>query len=137
MRLEIHSEAEKKMQKTHRVLQEQLVTIRAGRANPGLLDKISIDYYGVPTPLNQIAGISAPEPRLLMVQPYDSSTLKDIEKAILKSDLGINPNNDGKGNKTGDFTAYRGKARGTGQACKEVWRGSKDCHKKREKKCQR
>ena len=96
MRLEIHSEAEKKMQKTLKVLQEQLVTIRAGRANPGLLDRITIDYYGVPTPLNQIAGISAPEPRLLMIQPYDSSTLKEIEKAILKSDLGINPNNDGK-----------------------------------------
>ena len=96
MRLEIHSEAEKKMQKTLKVLQEQLVTIRAGRANPALLDKITIDYYGVPTPLNQIAGISAPEPRLLMIQPYDNSILKDIEKAILKSDLGINPNNDGK-----------------------------------------
>ena len=96
MRLEIHSEAEEKMKKTVKVLQEQLATVRAGRANPGLLDKITIDYYGVPTPINQIAGISAPEPRLLMIQPYDSSILKDIEKAIMKSDLGINPNNDGK-----------------------------------------
>ena len=96
MRLEIHVETEEKMKKTVKVLQEQLVAVRAGRANPGLLDKITIDYYGVPTPLNQIAGISAPEPRLLMVQPYDSSTLQSIEKAIMKSDLGINPSNDGR-----------------------------------------
>lgn len=96
MHLEIYDRAEKKMKKTLKVLKEELTTIRAGRANPGLLDKITIEYYGTQTPLNQIAGISAPEPRLLVVQPYDNNALPDIEKAILKSDLGLNPNNDGR-----------------------------------------
>jgi len=137
MRLEIHSEAEKKMQKTHKVLQEQLVTIRAGRANPGLLDKISIDYYGVPTPLNQIAGISAPEPRLLMIQPYDSSTLKEIEKAILKSDLGINPNNDGKVIRLVIPQLTEERRVELVKLVKKYGEEAKDCHKKREKKCQR
>ena len=87
---------EDKMKKTIRVLREALATYRAGRANPAVLDKINIDYYGVPTPINQVAGISLPEARIIMIQPWDVSLLKQIEKAIQKSDLGLNPNNDGK-----------------------------------------
>lgn len=96
MYLNVHKEIESKMKKTVSVLQEELMSIRAGRANPSLLDKITVDYYGVMTPLNQIAGVSAPEPRLLVVQPWDANTIPQIEKAILKSDLGLNPSNDGK-----------------------------------------
>lgn len=96
MRFQIYGLTEDKMKRTIKALQDELITVRAGRANPGLLDKITIDYYGTPTPLNQIAGISAPEPRLLMIQPYDNSTLQSIEREILKSDLGLNPNNDGR-----------------------------------------
>jgi ribosome recycling factor len=95
MRIQIHKELEEKMQKTIRVFKEDLNTIRAGRANPALLDKIVVEYYGSPTPLKQIAGVSAPEPRLLIVQPYDKTAIQSIEKAILQSDLGINPSNDG------------------------------------------
>lgn len=96
MYLNVHKEIEDKMKKTVNVYQEELLSIRAGRANPSLLDKITVDYYGVMTPLNQIAGVSAPEPRLLVIQPWDSNTIPQIEKAILKSDLGLNPSNDGK-----------------------------------------
>ena len=71
-------------------------TIRAGRANPHILDKIAVDYYGVPTPIQQMAAVSVPEPRILMIQPWDATTLKTIEKAILTSDIGINPQNDGR-----------------------------------------
>ena len=73
----------------------ELASIRAGRANASLLDRISVDYYGAPTPVNQLAGISVPEARLLVIQPYDKTSLGDIEKAILKSDLGLNPTSDG------------------------------------------
>ena len=85
-----------RMQKTISVFQENLSEIRAGRANPAILNKIKVDYYGVPTPINQMAGISVPEARMIVIQPWDMSVLKDIEKAILASDIGINPNNDGK-----------------------------------------
>ncbi|TQR20951.1 ribosome recycling factor [Psychrobacillus vulpis] len=84
-----------KMAKTIQVYSRELASIRAGRANASLLDKISVDYYGAPTPLNQMAGISTPEARLITIQPYDKSILGDIEKAIMKSDLGITPTNDG------------------------------------------
>ena len=87
---------EEKMNKTISVLQENLSEVRAGRANPAILNKIMIDYYGVPTPINQVAGISVPEARLIVIQPWDASILKEIEKEILKSEIGINPNNDGK-----------------------------------------
>ena len=70
--------------------------MRAGRANPNILNKVMVEYYGVPTPINQVAGISVPEPRLIVIQPWDMSVLKEIEKAIQKADIGINPNNDGK-----------------------------------------
>ena len=83
------------MEKTSEALRREFATLRAGRATPALLDKIQVDYYGTMTPLNQMANISAPESRLLVVQPWDKSTIKGIEKAILASDLGLNPNNDG------------------------------------------
>ena len=85
-----------RMQKTVSVFQENLSEVRAGRANPAILNKIKVDYYGVPTPINQVAGISVPEARMIVIQPWDMSVLKDIEKAILASDIGLNPNNDGK-----------------------------------------
>ena len=87
---------EEKMNKTISVLQENFSEVRAGRANPAILNKITVDYYGVPTPINQVAGISVPEARMILIQPWDMNLLKEIEKEILKSDIGINPNNDGK-----------------------------------------
>ena len=77
-------------------LSENLSEVRAGRANPAILNKITVSYYGVPTPINQVAGMSVPEARMILIQPWDTSLLKEIEKEILKSDIGINPNNDGK-----------------------------------------
>ena len=87
---------EEKMNKTVNALAESLAEVRAGRANPAILNKVKIDYYGTPTPINQVAGISVPEARLIVIQPWDASILKEIEKEILKSEIGINPNNDGK-----------------------------------------
>ena len=91
-----YSKFEEKMIKSISVFEENLSEIRAGRANPAILNKITIDYYGTPTPINQVAGISVPEARMIVIQPWDASILKEIEKEILKSDIGINPNNDGK-----------------------------------------
>lgn len=88
--------SEETMRKSISFLKEELATIRAGKANPKLVDKIQVSYYGTMTPLNQIANISVPEPRTILIQPWDASALKDIEKAIMISDLGINPTNDGK-----------------------------------------
>ena len=90
------SKSEAKMQKSIDVLQEILGGIRAGRANAGILNKITVDYYGSQTPLSQVASIASPDPRSLTIQPWDNSLLKKIEKAILASDLGLNPQNDGK-----------------------------------------
>ena len=87
---------EGRMNKTISVYEEKLSEVRAGRANPAILNKVKIVYYGTPTPINQVAGVSVPEARLIVIQPWDVSVLKDIEKAILASDIGINPNNDGK-----------------------------------------
>jgi len=87
--------AEERMQKTLDNLKEEFVTIRAGRANPGVLNKLTVDYYGVPTPIQQMANISVPEARILLIQPWDRSTIKSIERAIHASDIGINPSNDG------------------------------------------
>ncbi len=86
---------EEKMEKTVNVLRGDFNTIRAGRANPHVLDKIKVDYYGVPTPIQQVGNISVPEPRMILIQPWDKSLIKAIEKAILTSELGINPGNDG------------------------------------------
>ncbi len=91
-----YSVMKEKMEKTINVFSEKLSEVRAGRANPAILNKVKIDYYGTPTPINQVAGISVPEARLIVIQPWDISILKEIEKAILASDIGINPNNDGK-----------------------------------------
>ena len=91
-----YSSIEEKMQKTITVLEGNLSEIRAGRANPAILNKINVDYYGTATPINQVAGISVPEARLIVIQPWDMSVLKEIERAILASDIGITPNNDGK-----------------------------------------
>ena len=91
----IYSDAEERMGKVITALKKEFSVLRAGRATPALLDRIEVEYYGTATPLNQLAGVTAPEPRLLVVQPWDKQALGDIEKAILKSDLGLTPNNDG------------------------------------------
>lgn len=88
--------AENKMEKAIAVLQADLAAIRAGRANPAILDKVSVEYYGVPTPVQQVGTVAVPEPRTITIQPWDASILGEIEKAILKSDIGITPSNDGK-----------------------------------------
>lgn len=93
---ELLKNTEEKMNKTVAVLERDYKSIRAGRANASVLDRITVDYYGAPTPIQQMAAVSVPEPRVLMISPWDASTLRDIEKAILVSDIGINPQNDGK-----------------------------------------
>lgn len=87
---------EGRMQKAVDNLKEEYVTIRAGRANPHILDRLRVDYYGTPTPIQQVANVSVPEARMIQIQPWEASLIKDIEKAILVSDLGLTPNNDGK-----------------------------------------
>ena len=87
---------EEKMEKSLAALEADYATIRAGRANPHILDKIKVDYYGTPSPLQQVANISVPEARIIQIQPWDASLIKEIEKAIIVSDLGLTPNNDGK-----------------------------------------
>ena len=91
-----YTNIKEKMEKSISVFSEKLSEVRAGRANPAILNKVKIDYYGTPTPINQVADVSVPEARLIVIQPWDASVLKEIEKAILASDIGINPNNDGK-----------------------------------------
>ena len=91
-----YNSIKEKMDKTISVYEENLSEIRAGRANPNILNKITVNYYGVATPINQIAGISVPEARMIVIQPWDVSILKEIEKAINMAEIGINPNNDGK-----------------------------------------
>lgn len=93
---EVIATAKEKMGKTCAVLQKELATLRAGRANPQILDKITVDYYGTPTPLNQLGNISSPEPRMLVISLWEPKMIPQVEKAILTSDIGINPSNDGK-----------------------------------------
>ena len=93
---DILNDAEHRMKAALQVLHDDLAAIRTGRASPALVERLQVEYYGTPTPLQQLASISVPEPRSLMIKPFDSSTIKTIEKAILSSDLGLNPNNDGK-----------------------------------------
>lgn len=93
---ELYKQTEEKMQKAIASLETEFASIRAGRATSAVLDRILVDFYGVPTPIPQMASVSAPEARILQIQPYDMSTIKDIEKAIQASDLGINPANDGR-----------------------------------------
>ena len=92
---EVMSDTDARMKRSLGALERELNSIRTGRATPALVENLTVDYYGVPTPLNQIAGISVPEARVLMVQPWDKQSLKDVEKGILRSDLGLVPNNDG------------------------------------------
>ena len=94
---DIYQLADEKMTKSVSALSHEFITLRAGRANPGVLDKITVDYYGVASPLSQVAALSVPDARTLMVQPWDKSLLKEIERAILTSDIGIPPQNDGSG----------------------------------------
>lgn len=96
MKLEIHKQLEAKMEKTIDALRYEYTTIRTGRANAQMLDKIRVDYYGTPTPINQMAAISVPEPRTIMISPWDKTSMSDIERAIMNSDLGLNPSNDGQ-----------------------------------------
>jgi ribosome recycling factor len=93
---ELLEDARERMRKSVEATHQELTTVRAGRANPGLLDRVEVDYYGTATPLRNLATISAPEARLLTIQPFDSSSIKAIEKAINESDLGLNPSNDGR-----------------------------------------
>ncbi|MCI5997789.1 MAG: ribosome recycling factor [Peptoniphilaceae bacterium] len=93
---EVINELERKMKKSIEAYEEELLTVRAGRANPNVLDQLSVDYYGTDTPIKQVASISVPEARLLVIQPWDASLIGPIEKVILKSNLGITPSNDGK-----------------------------------------
>lgn len=95
MSQEILNETKEKMEKTISILKEDLQTVRAGRANPNMLNKVTVNYYGVPTPLKQMANVSVPEPRTLQITPWDKSAVSDVEKAILVADLGFNPTNDG------------------------------------------
>ena len=92
---QVLAQAKEKMEKSIAAFSRELASIRAGRANASLLDRITVDYYGAPTPINQLAGVSVPEARLLVITPYDKSILGEIEKAIMKSDIGITPTNDG------------------------------------------
>ena len=93
---DLYQDAKTRMKGAVQALEEDLAAIRTGRANPALVDKLSVQYYGAPTPLQQLASVGVPEPRTLLIRPFDASTLKDIEKAIQASDLGLTPNNDGK-----------------------------------------
>ena len=95
MTKDVINAAEDKLKKSLEALKKEYGTLRAGRAAPSLLDKVMVDYYGTPTPVNQIANVTVPEPRMLMIKPYDKGSLKDIERAIQKSDLGLTPNSDG------------------------------------------
>ncbi len=92
----VFKKTREKMNKCLDALERDYKAVRAGRANPAVLDRVTVDYYGAATPINQVAAISVPEPRMLMIQPWDASILRDIEKAINTSDIGINPSNDGK-----------------------------------------
>ena len=92
---QVENQAEKKMKAVIKKTREEFKTVRTGRAHPGLVENITVDYYGTQTPLNQMANISAPEPRSLVIEPYDKSVLENVEKAIMKANLGLTPNNDG------------------------------------------
>lgn len=92
---EVYSDARERMTKAITALKSEFNSVRAGRANPALLDRLMVEYYGTPTPIRQMANVSAPEPRLLVIQPWDKTAISEIEKAVLKSDLGLTPTNDG------------------------------------------
>ena len=116
-----------KMTKTINNLDGELATIRAGRANPHVLDKIAVDYYGSPTPIQQVANVSVPEARMIQIQPWEKSMLKAIEKAILTSDIGINPTNDGTSIRLVFPELDRGSQKRACKGCKEKRGRSKGC----------
>ena len=125
-----------KMEKTLANLSSELGTIRAGRANPHVLDRITVDYYGVPTSLQQVANITVPEARMIQIQPWEASLIKDICKAIQMSDLGINPNTDGKVVRLVFPELTEGAQKRTGEGCEEEGGGSKGCHPQYPPGCQ-
>ena len=129
IRLWITQILKKKWRKRISVFSEKLSEVRAGRANPAILNKVKIDYYGTPTPINQVAGVSVPEARLIVIQPWDMSILKEIEKAILASDIGINPNNDGKVIRLSIPRTNRGKKKRISKRHQKNGRRSKSCSK--------
>jgi ribosome recycling factor len=114
---ELNKEFDAKMQKTVDVVVSDFASVRAGRANAAVLDRIVVDYYGTPTPINQVAAISSPDPRSLAIQPWDMSLLKAIEKAIQTSDLGINPQNDGRLIRLPSLSSPRSAARSWSSRC--------------------
>ena len=123
---------EDKMKKSYHNLIEELGTVRAGRANPHVLDKIKVDYYGTPTSLQQVANVSVPEPRMIQIQPWEASLVKEIEKAINMSDLGINPTNDGKVIRLvfPELTEERKKGEAAKVAIRNIRRDANDSFKK-------
>lgn len=125
---------EEKMEKSVGALEKDFAAIRAGRANPHILDKIKVDYYGTPTPLQQVGNISVPEARILQIQPWESSLIKEIEKAILNSDLGINPTNDGKVIRLVFPELTEDRRKELAKDIKKKGRKCKGCHPKHQKR---
>ena len=123
---------DEKMQKTMNNLSEEFGSIRAGRANPHVLDKLKVDYYGTPTAIQQVANVNVPEPRMIQIQPWEASMVKEIEKAILTSDLGINPTNDGKVIRLlfPELTEERRKGENAKVAIRNIRRDANDSFKK-------
>lgn len=125
---EDYKQFSEKMDRTISVLEEQFAAVRAGRANPAILDKITVEYYGTETPINQVGNITVPEARMLVFQPWDVTVLKAAEKAIQKSDIGINPNNDGKTLKLVFSSAYGGTQDRTDKTGEKVRRRCENCY---------
>ena len=121
-------EAEEKMEKAVAVAKEEFATIRTGRAHPTMFSKITAEYYGTQTPVNQLASFHIPEPRMVVIQPFDKSSLASIEKAIRNSDLGVNPSNDGDDHPGGLPRAVRGSAQGIHQGRAAQGRGQPGLH---------
>lgn len=121
----IFAQTTERMEKCLDSLDRDFSTIRAGRANPNVLNNVMVDYYGTPTKIDQMAAVSVPEPRMLVIQPWDASMLKEIEKAINVAEIGINPQNDGKVILPYIPSAYRGTQKNSCKGCIKAWRGSK------------
>ena len=125
---EVFAAAEEKMKKTVSVLSQEYAGIRAGRANPAVLDKIVVDYYGAPTPINQVAAVAVSEARTLTIQPWDASICRAVEKAIQTSDLGINPQSDGKIIRITFPPLTEETPPRIGKGCFQICGGSQNCH---------
>lgn len=126
----IKKNLEEKSKKSIAVLKEDLNTVRAGRANPALLDKVMVDYYGSPTPLKNLANVSVPDPRTLLITPFDPKAIGEIEKAINVANIGINPSNDGKCVRLANSSGHRREKKETDKDCKEDGRRRQDSRKK-------